>query len=249
MSSGRCSSDGRGGGAVVDARVGAHDGPGLRLVHELLERREVDLAQRALVDARQVGGALGLGVVGDEVLDAHAHAAVLRGADDVHGDRAGEQRVLGVALEVAAADGRALQVHLRGEHDVDAVAARLGGEHRADLVGQVDVPRRGERAGRREGGRRLVGAVGDAAHAGRAVGDVHRAQADVRDRGGGPEAGTDDEADLLLEARARASRALRAVSWWAVQPWAAGWPCRVTQRVLRSDVVVWCSAEHQSTTY
>ena len=142
----------------------------------------------------------GLGVVGDEVLDAHADAPVLRGADDVHRDRAGEQRVLGVALEVPAADGRALQVHLRGEHDVDPVPAGLGGEHVTHLVGEVDVPRRGERAGGGERGGGLVGGVGDAADAGGAVGDVHGAQADVRDRGGGPQAGADDQAHLLLEA-------------------------------------------------
>ena len=95
---------GRGGGAVVDPGVRAHDRPRLGLVHELLERRQVHLAQRLLVDARQVGGALRLGVVGDEVLDAHPDAAVLRGAHHVHRDGAGEQRVLGVALEVPAAD-------------------------------------------------------------------------------------------------------------------------------------------------
>ena len=49
---------GRGGGAVVDPGVRAHDRPRLRLVHQLLERRQVHLAQRPLVDARQVGGAL-----------------------------------------------------------------------------------------------------------------------------------------------------------------------------------------------
>ena len=203
---------GAGRDAVVDTGVGAHHRPRLRLADELLERREVDLAQRALVDAGQVAGALGLGVVGDEVLDAHADAAVLRGPHHVHGDRAGEQRVLGVALEVAAADGRALQVDLRGEHHVDAVPAGLGGEHRTDLVGQVHVPRRGERARRGERRRGLVGAVRDAAHAGGAVRDVHGAQADVRHGGGRPQAGTDDEANLLLEREAREQCAQRGFS-------------------------------------
>ena len=117
----------------------------------------------------------------------------------MHRDVAGEQRVLGVALEVAAADGGALEVHLRGEHHVDAVPAGLGGEHVTHLVRQVDVPRGGQRARRGEGGRRLVGGVGDAAHPGGAVGDVHGTQADAGDRCRRPETGADDQADLLLE--------------------------------------------------
>ena len=40
-----------------------------------LERRQVELAQRALVDARVEREALGLGVVGDEVLDRRGDAA------------------------------------------------------------------------------------------------------------------------------------------------------------------------------
>jgi hypothetical protein len=184
---------------VVDARVRAHDGPRAGLGDEPLERLEVHLAQRALVDAGEVARALRLGVVGDEVLDAHADAAVLRGLDHVHRDAARQLRVLRVALEVAAAHGRALQVDLRGEDEVDAVAAGLGGERSADLVGQVDVPRRGERARRGERRGRLGPVLRHAAHAGGAVGDVHRAQADPRDRGGRPQPGADDERHLLLD--------------------------------------------------
>ena len=68
-----------------------------------LERRQVELAQRALVDLGVDGHALGLGVVGDEVLDGGADAAGLHALDVGDADPAGEERVLGEALEVAAA--------------------------------------------------------------------------------------------------------------------------------------------------
>ncbi len=194
--------------AVVDARVGTHDAPGLGLVHDALERREVDLAQRALVEAREVARALGLGVVRDVVLDAHAHAVGLRGAHELDRDLRGQVRVLGVALEVPAAHGRALEVDLRGEDHVDAVAARLGREQRTGAGREVAVPGRGERAGggeHRGGLRGHRGAVGQGGLAARAT-DAHRAvrhrdgpQADALDRGRGPHACADEEGDLLLD--------------------------------------------------
>jgi hypothetical protein len=130
------------------------------------------------------------------VLDAHPDAARLGLADEGVGDRAGEDRVLGVALEVAAADGRALEVDLRGQDDVDAVAAGLVGEQGADAGDEVEVPGGGDgaRGRQRRGG--LVGDVPGPPDAGGTVGDDDATEPDAVDRGGRPDVGADDERDL-----------------------------------------------------
>ena len=163
--------------AVVDPVVGRHDRPGSG-VDGVLERREVDLAHRLRVDPGDVVGAVGLGVVGDVVLDARRDALVLDAGHDAGSDDRGEQRVLGVALEVAAADGGALDVDLRREHDVDAVAASLPRERPADLDGEVDIPGRPDRARAREERGGLAFGLAEAADPDRSVGHRDRAEAD-----------------------------------------------------------------------
>jgi hypothetical protein len=64
-------------GGAVDAVVSGHDCPRPGLMHDHLERGEVELAQGALVDSGVEGEALGLGVVGHEMLDRSAHPAGL----------------------------------------------------------------------------------------------------------------------------------------------------------------------------
>ena len=54
---------------AVDAVVGGHHRPRVHGRDDVLERRQVELAQRPLGDPRVEREALGLGVVGDEVLD------------------------------------------------------------------------------------------------------------------------------------------------------------------------------------
>ena len=83
--------------------VGRHDGPDARL-HRGLERRQVQLAQGPLVDAGVEGEPFGLGVVGDVVLGGGRHPARLDAADAGGADPAGQQGILGVALEMAAAE-------------------------------------------------------------------------------------------------------------------------------------------------
>ena len=91
-------------GAVrtVEPVVGGHDPERAAFAHRELERDEVELAQRALVDHRVDGVALELGVVAGEVLDRGDDALRLHAAHERGRDLAREQRVLGVALEVAA---------------------------------------------------------------------------------------------------------------------------------------------------
>ncbi len=56
-----------------DLVVRAHDAPGARFLDGALERSEVELAERALVDVDVDGHPFDLGVVGHEVLDGDGH--------------------------------------------------------------------------------------------------------------------------------------------------------------------------------
>ena len=116
---------------AVDAVVGRHHRPDAGLADDRLERRQVQLAQRPFVDPHVERHPLGLGVVGDEVLDGRADAAVLHPADVAHPDPRGQERILAEALEVPPAVGGAVEVDGRREHDVDALAPGLGRQQAA----------------------------------------------------------------------------------------------------------------------
>ncbi len=182
-------------GDAVDLVVRGHDGPGAGVADDPLEGAEVELAQRSGRDDVVDGEAVGLGVVGDEVLDAGRDAAVLDAEDVAGPDLAGEVRILAVRLEVATAQRRAVQVHRRGEQHVDALAAGLGGERAARPAGESGVPGGGERGGGRQG---EGGVVGGPAHAPHADGPVGQHQGGESGGGGG------GEAPHVLAARSRA---------------------------------------------
>ncbi len=167
---------------AVDAVVGGHERPGRGEAPDVLERREVELAQRALVDLRVDGHPVGLGLVGDVVLDGRGDTARLHAAHVRRADPAAQERVLGEVLEVAAAERAAVEVHARREEDVDVLAAGLGGEQAAQALDEPLVPARRERRRRRQvrGGVALVPA--HAADAGRPVGEDHRPQPDLAAR-------------------------------------------------------------------
>ena len=67
-----------------------------------LERKEIQLAQRALVNDRADGRPLEFGVIADEMLDGGEHAFGLDAPHVPGGKAARQKRVLGVALEVPA---------------------------------------------------------------------------------------------------------------------------------------------------
>ena len=87
----------------VDPVVRAHDRPRLGGGDDPLERRKVDLAQGAFVDVGRDRHPVGLLVVRGEVLQGRAHPLRLDALHDGGGQLAGEVRVLGEVLEVAAA--------------------------------------------------------------------------------------------------------------------------------------------------
>ena len=102
---------------AVDAVVRAHDRPGLRLAHGRLKAREVDFAQRALVDDAVAGHAVVLLIVGGEMLQADADVLALHAVDVARGQLARQVRVLGKVLEVSAAERGPLDICGRTEQD------------------------------------------------------------------------------------------------------------------------------------
>ena len=186
---------------AVDGVVGGHHGPRARVSDDRLEGRQVQLAQRPLGDARLEREALGLGVVGHEVLDRRGDALGLEAAHVGGADPAGQQRVLAEGLEVAAAVRRAVEVDHRRQHDVDPLAARLGGQQAAEPLDPRLVPGCRQQRRRRHVGRRLALVPALAAHAGRPVGRHEPSQPDrglVVQR---PEVGAREQAHLLLQAQ------------------------------------------------
>ena len=123
-----------GGVRAVDLVVGAHDRPRPGGGDHVLERGQVDLAQRALVDLGVDAEPVGLLVVGGEVLDAGAHPLALQPLDEPGRDASGQVRVLGDVLEVAPAQRRTLDVDTGPEHDGDALRPRLARNCRTHLA-------------------------------------------------------------------------------------------------------------------
>ena len=154
------------------------------------------------------GEAVGLGVVGDEVLDGGADAAVLDAAHIAGADRAGQVRVLAVRLEVAAAQRGAVQVDGRARAARGRPCGGPPGRAAGRRGGRGPGPRwrRGRWGGQRDGG--VVGGPAHAADADRAVRHDQRAQAD------------------LGEARAGTTCPARR----AAGPWRPGRACRAPPR-------------------
>ncbi|GAB4057498.1 hypothetical protein GCM10028775_61060 [Catellatospora paridis] len=186
----------------VDAVVRAHDGPRLGLLHDPLERAQVHLAQGALVDVGADPHAVGLLAVDREVLERRADAPALQAAHPLGGQHPGQQRVLGVVLEVAAAQRAALEVDAGAEQHRNAHGLGLLAERLADTADQVGVPAGAQCHGGREAGGGLaveqtavVGSGDLLAYAVRTVG--HHDLRQVRNGGGVPEAAATGERRLL----------------------------------------------------
>ena len=167
---------------AVDLVERAHRGARVALLHAHLEGLVVDLAQRALVDERVDGEAVGLLVVDHPVLEGGDHAGVgLHAQDRLGAHQPVEQRILAEALEGTAPQLGADDVDARGELEVLTGVERLVADRLADQVHQVAIEARRHRGRRRELGRALVDRrVGDP-HADRTVG--HRLRRNARAAG------------------------------------------------------------------
>ena len=138
----------------VQTVVAGHDPERATIAHSMFERNEVDLAQRALVDDRVRRVPLGLRVVGDEVLHGRRDTLRLHTAHERCGRASREQRIFGVALEVAARERRPVHVDRRREQYPARLGARLFTDGDADPLDQLRVPRRTEGRPARDAQRR-----------------------------------------------------------------------------------------------
>ena len=139
--------------------------------------------QCALVDCRAHPHAIGLLVVGREVLERRTDVDALHAAHPCFAECRRQERILGVVLEVAAAERGAFEVDAGAENDRDLAGECLGADGLADAVGKVGVPGLGESDSGRKAGRgnalRQAERVGGAllfAQSARAVGHCDRRQ-------------------------------------------------------------------------
>ena len=110
-----------------------------------MEGLEIDLADGLLGrPGALVGGALDLGIVEGEVLDIGVAAHIGSPFDDGRAHHAGQESVFRIILEVAAGEGRAVNVHRGAIPAVVAVDDRLFADGVAHLVGELEVPCRGD---------------------------------------------------------------------------------------------------------
>ena len=181
---------------AIQLVVGGHDRPRPGLADRRLERRQVDLAQRALVDLGADGHPLVLLVVAGEVLHAAPDATGLHGGDVGDGDARAQVGVLGEGLEGAAGERRARDAHGRTEEEMDAFRAGFGSQGRAIAGDEVDVPRRPRRHAAGESERP---ALADAlpAHARGTVGHLERTEPDMLDGRQVPDVNAGGERRLL----------------------------------------------------
>ena len=161
-------------GAVdaVQHRIRRHQRPHAGANHSL-ERREVHLAKRRVVDLVRHRHTSELHVVGHEVFGARANPFALHTVDVGDGELAGEERVFAERFEVAATEWVASEVDRGCEQNVRALPFRLASEQRTGLGYEVSVERgaeadrSGKAHGRRPGGGVTAGAV-------RAIGHLDR---------------------------------------------------------------------------
>jgi len=194
-------------GAVhaVEPVVGRHDPEGPTLGDGDLEGKEVVLAQRPRVDDGVGHHPVVLGLVAGEVLDRADHTGRLRATDEGGTQPAGQQGVLGVGLEVSAAQWRTVEVDGGRQQDPARLGAGLLADHPAHALDEVRVEGRAQggaagHAGRgvrpvRAGHARECGAAGPV----RTVGDTNRGDAHPPHRHRGPEVGTGQQRRLLVE--------------------------------------------------
>ncbi len=192
---------------AVDEVVGAHDRQRAALLHGRAERRQVDLAQRALTDRFVHVQAVGLLVVRGEMLGACGHVGFLHAVDDGGALHGGQQRVFAHVFEIAAAQRAAFDVDRGAQNHVFAAPARLLPERFAGEMGERGIPCGGHGRSARQVGhgvacvvpRRPVAVMGVRAHTHRAVVEDHGRDAQPLHALRVKQGGAVDHANLLFE--------------------------------------------------
>ena len=139
--------------------IGRHDGPWLRLPHGNLESLEVEFPKRTLSHHIVHPLTVGLLRICSIMLDGSAHAIALHASHIGSSYLTGNQRVLGVVLEVTAAEWRTVQVHTRCQQHIHAIFQHLIADGSTHLLHQFRIPGAGQRDSYRET-RAVIGAVG-----------------------------------------------------------------------------------------
>ena len=137
---------------AIDAVVGAHDGPRLGSLDDVLEGREVNFAQGTLADARIDAQTVGFLIVGGEVLERRAHALGLHAFNNADGLMTGQVRVFGPVFEAATAERVALDIDAGAKNHSHLFLNALLSHRLADLVDEVRVPGAGQTGSWRETG-------------------------------------------------------------------------------------------------
>ena len=140
---------------IVDTRIAAHDGFGMRGLDDRFKCGQVQLAQGALVHLTVAVEALVLLIVGGKVLETCACTALLRTLHPCRAHCACNVGILGEILEITPTQWIALDVDAGAEHDVHAVGKPLLADGPALGFQQFGIPRRAARHGGGKAGRRL----------------------------------------------------------------------------------------------
>ncbi len=136
--------------------VSAHDAEDVGFADGGAEGREINFAKGAVVHVDIDAVAFGFLVVGGEMLDAGADALGLFAANVIDGDARSEERIFAEVFEVAAAEGRALNVDAGAEHDVFAALLGFLADDGAVLVGEFGIEGGGQADGGGHGGGEIV---------------------------------------------------------------------------------------------
>ena len=162
---------------TVDIIIRGHHRPGFRLLDGNLEALQVDLAQGTLRDMGVGIHAVRLLVVGGEVLDARANVVLLHTFDIGRSGLTSHHGVLGVVLEVSAAQGVTHDVEGRGQQHVGTILLHLFTDGLTNLLNQLLVPGRSQQRTDGEVGAIVGGGVaftfGVDAQSGRSVSQHH----------------------------------------------------------------------------
>lgn len=126
--------------AAVDEIVGGHNCPRVSLFDAYLEAAQIYLPERALGNSGIAFKAVRLPVVAGEVLYGCGDFLRLDAAHVGGAALSGEEGILGEILEVASAQGIAVDVHRGREPHAEIVFSQLRAARRADFFNEIRVP-------------------------------------------------------------------------------------------------------------
>ena len=147
-------------GLVVVEVIGTHYCPYLAFFHGSLEGGEVNLVQRTVAYHHIVVFAESLFIVQRKVLGTCGSTGTLDALDIGNYHARGEERVFAEVLEVAAADGRAIDIHAGAQHHILAAIAGFFAQAYAIVAGKCGIPCGGKTGKCGESHTRVIGLSG-----------------------------------------------------------------------------------------